>query len=164
MIKEILESKIAVFGCGNVLFGDDGFGPRAVEYLNENYTLPEGMYAEDMGTAISDILFDLTLSETRPESIWILDAVDMEGWDPGEVFELQVEDIPGEKSGDFSLHQFPAVNLLRELRDEAGINIRILAVQVSLIPEYVEPGLSKEVRDALPRASRFILDACDSSL
>jgi len=160
VIKEILESRIAVFGCGNTLFGDDGFGPRAVEYLNENYTLPEGMYAEDMGTAVSDILFDLTLSETRPESIWILDAVDMEGRNPGEVFELRVEDIPGKKSGDFSLHQFPAVNLLQELRDGGGINIRILAIQVAHIPEQVQPGLSQEVQNTLPKACRFILDAC----
>jgi len=155
VIKEILQSKTVVFGCGNVLFGDDGFGPKAVEYLCANYKLPSGMYAEDMGTAVSDILFDLALSENSPETIWILDAVDMYERGPGEVFELEVEAIPGKKSGDFSLHQFPAVNLLQELRDK--IEVRILAVQVACIPQEVQPGLTPQVQDALPKACNYIL-------
>ena len=30
-----------IFGCGNLIMGDDGFGPAVIEELKENYQLPE---------------------------------------------------------------------------------------------------------------------------
>jgi len=95
-----------VLGCGNWLFGDDGFGPAAIEYLIEHYEIPNDVYAMDVGTGVRKLLFTLSLSPDRPEQIIIVDAVD-KGRAPGEVFELQLEDLPLEKAEDFSLHLVP---------------------------------------------------------
>ncbi len=154
MLGEIYEKSILIFGCGNVLFGDDGFGPSVIDHLQKHYVLPSQVFLMDVGTGIRDILFDLALSPKRPQKLVIIDAVDSPCRKPGEVFELRVEEIPTNKSADFSLHQFPTVNLLKELRDHTGIDIRILVAQVDSIPAEVRCGLSEPLRSA-------VVEACD---
>lgn len=156
MIREMFEKEILVFGCGNILMGDDGFGPAVIDHLNDNYDLPGHVMAEDIGTSIGDFLFDLILSPEKPGRIYIVDAVSQPGRAPGELFELELSGIPDNKVGDFCMHQFPSVNLLMELR-EAGIEIIVLAIQIKAFPDTVQPGLSPEVRDAVPKACNRLL-------
>jgi coenzyme F420 hydrogenase subunit delta len=49
------------------------------------------------------------------------------------------------------------VNLLMELRNDAGIQVQILAVQAAHIPDRVEPGLSPPVQAAVPRACDWLM-------
>ena len=35
VIPDIPDKNVLVFGCGNILLGDDGFGPRVIEELLE---------------------------------------------------------------------------------------------------------------------------------
>lgn len=157
MPSDALGKSVLIFGCGNVLFGDDGFGPAVVKYLQENYELPAHVLVQDVGTGVRELLFDLALSETRPRMLIIVDAVDSPGRTPGEVFEISVTGIPAKKTADFSLHQFPTVNILKELQEETDISIHILVAQVARLPEEVQPGLSEAVTRALPEACRRIL-------
>lgn len=150
---------ILIFGCGNPLLGDDGFGPEVIGHLNRTGRLPEQAAAIDVGTSIGDILFDFLLSPRKPRHLFIVDAVCQPERRPGELFEVAIEDVPGNKSGDFSLHQFPSVNLLRELRDSGAMQVRILVAQVGIVPEVVDPGLSQDVREAIPRACEWLLEA-----
>ncbi|MCK8601292.1 hydrogenase maturation protease [Desulfoferrobacter suflitae] len=156
MIKEILHSPIVVFGCGNPLFGDDGFGPKVIEALQKNYPLPPSVLAADVGTGIGSYLFDLALIEPKPSCIFIVDAVSQPGREPGALFELSIEDMPLPKKTDFSLHQFPSVNLLLELQNLGGVKIRILAVQVKEIPEKVQPGLSPAVEKQIEACCEWL--------
>lgn len=146
-----------VCGCGNILFGDDGFGPAVAKYLQENYTLPEDVLVLDVGTSIREILFDLALSDQKPQQIIIIDAVDHPDRKPGEVFEIPVEAIPPKKTADFSLHQFPTVNLLQELKERTLVEIHIIVAQVLELPEEVSPGLSPAVAAAVKDAAAQIL-------
>ncbi len=145
-----------ILGVGNLLFGDDGFGPSAVEYMLKNCEIPEDVHAMDVGTGSGDILFNVALSQTKPEKIIILDAVDMKK-KPGEVFELSVDDLPANKLSDFSMHFFPSANLLKELRDQMGINIIIVACQAERMADSVSLGLSDSVKQALPKAAELVL-------
>jgi coenzyme F420 hydrogenase subunit delta len=154
--REILDKSVVVFGCGNILFGDDGFGPAVAQYLLEHYVLPGDALVLDVGTSIREILFDLALSENKPGKIIIVDAVDYPDRGPGEVFEIPVEGIPANKTADFSLHQFPTVNLLQELKDQGRLDITVLVAQVAELPPEVRPGLSPAARDAVVRASQAI--------
>lgn len=158
MIEELFSKPILIFGCGNLLFGDDGFGPEVIEHLHRHHPIPASAGAFDVGTSISDILFDFLLSPRRPSHIFIVDAVSAPSRLPGELFEMEIQDLPAAKSVDFSLHQFPSVNLLQELRDSGGIRVTVLAVQAARIPDAVEPGLSPEVREAIPGACEWLLD------
>jgi coenzyme F420 hydrogenase subunit delta len=156
----VLQKSTLIFGCGNTLLGDDGFGPAVVERLQAAYKdrLPPEAEALDVGTSIREILFDLILSPERPQRLIILDAVDQEGRSPGEVFEIGVDDLPAVKVHDFSLHQFPTVNMLKELKEHTRMEVRILVVQVKEIPEEVRPGLSPPVARAVDRACLSVLE------
>jgi coenzyme F420 hydrogenase subunit delta len=157
MLSATLEKSILIFGCGNILFGDDGFGPAVVQYFKENYPVPDHVLVQDVGTGIREILFDLALSEKKPQKLIIVDAVDYPEHPPGEVFEISVDGIPAKKTSDFSLHQFPTVNILQELQEETDITIHIMVAQVAHLPEQVQPGLSEAVARALPEACRRLL-------
>lgn len=157
MVRELFEKSTLVFGCGNILFGDDGFGPAVVKYLQENYPLPADVLVLDVGTSIRDLLFDLVLSEKKPQKIIIIDAVDQPDRKPGEIFEIPVEAISPKKTADFSLHQFPTVNMLQELKEHTQVEIHIVVAQVQEIPGEVRPGLSPVVARAIKDAAAQIL-------
>lgn len=156
-MQELFTKPVLIFGCGNTLIGDDGFGPAVIDYLLANFELPSHVAAVDVGTSIREILFDLALMPERPKYIYIVDSVFDSPHGPGEIFELDVAQIPSIKVNDFSLHQFPSVNLLRELQDGAGVTVRVLAVQVGKVPEEIEPGLSGPVEAAVPKACEWLL-------
>jgi coenzyme F420 hydrogenase subunit delta len=149
LLPDYCTKQTLILGCGNRLFGDDGFGPAVIDHLLSHYTLPEDVYVADVGTGVRKLLFTLCLSAERPRRIIIIDAVD-KGRTPGELFEIPVQEIPKEKSDDFSLHQVPSSNMVRELM-EAGVDVRVIACQVGRIPATVEPGLTEAVARAVPQ-------------
>ena len=102
------------------------------------------------GTSIRNILFDIVLAEEKPDKIIIIDAIDA-GRKPGEIFEIEIEDIPENKIDDFSMHQLPTSNLLKELKENCKVNIKIYSCQVEHIPESVDTGLSKTLLNAVPK-------------
>lgn len=149
--------EILIAGCGNRLFGDDGFGPEIVEYLLDNYSIPDNVCLLDVGTGIRKILFTISLSEHRPKVIVIIDAVD-KGREPGEIFEISLDEVPHEKVDDFSMHQVPSSNLLKELQDLCGVKVRVLVCQIKSIPESMQAGLSESLQKAVPLLARRIAD------
>lgn len=156
---DYLKAEVLILGCGNVLFGDDGFGPEVVRYLNENYSLPEGCIAIDAGLSVRGILFDILLSDKKPKGIIVVDAVDV-GRNPGEVFEIDLTEIPQVKIDDFSMHQAPTSNLLKEIRDYGNVDVRVIAIQVEEIPDEVKPGLSEKLKGKFPEVCEEILRMC----
>lgn len=150
---EMTKKTTVIFGCGNIIMGDDGYGPAVVDELNSRYSLPATVEAVDAGTCVREYLFDYLLAEEgRPERIIILDAVDFPDRAPGEVFYILPAQIPAKKIHDFSLHQFPTVNLLQELEQHTGIEVLILAGQVGFIPKEIAPGLSPAMCGAVAEA------------
>lgn len=147
---------VAVFGCGNVLLGDDGFGPAVIEQLLQS-ELPASVLALDVGTSIREHLLDyLMLPSLRPQVLIVVDAGNIEGGQPGQVRQCGPAELPAAKIHDFSLHQFPTVNLLAELQAETGIEVVLLLAQTAALPEQVAPGLSPLMRAAVLEASARI--------
>lgn len=157
MIQDILEKPILILGCGNTLFGDDGFGPGVIEHLEANFSLPETVWAQDMGTGIRDFLFDLVLSPTKPKRIFILDTICRPDRQAGELFEIDLAQFPEQKRSGGHFHQFPSIKQLQELESLTGVDIRILVVQAKEVPDSVRPGLSTEVKEAIPRACNWLI-------
>ncbi len=137
------------------MFGDDGFGPHVAEELQRNYNIPENVGVINAGSSVRNILFDITLSEKKPEKIIIVDAIDA-GKTPGEIFELPIDEIPEKKIDDFSMHQLPTSNLLKELKDFCKVDVIIIACQVENIPEEVTASISKKITDAIPEVCKRI--------
>ena len=154
-IPSYCNCKILILGCGNILFGDDGFGPHVAEELQKNYNLPENVGVINAGSSVRNILFDIALSEKKPDKIIIVDAIDAEKI-PGEIFELTIDEIPENKIDDFSMHQIPTSNLLKELQELCKVDIIIIACQVESILEEVTDSISKKITDAIPEVCKRI--------
>ncbi len=160
-MRSYWESEILVLGCGNILLGDDGFGPAVADRLLENHDLPATVTVINAGTSVRTILFNVMLGEDRPHTIIIIDAVDA-GEEPGAIFQLDVDDIPEKKIDDFSMHQLPTSNLLRELQDVCRVNVVILVSQVDEIPEEVAPGLSPILQSNVAPMCERVLELLNS--
>ena len=156
-LPEFCRASTLVLGCGNILFGDDGFGCAVVEHVNKHYRVPDDVCLLDAGTGVRKLLFTLTLSPIRPERILIVDAFDA-GRAPGEFFEINPAEIPAIKLDDFSMHQIPTSNLLRELQESCGLEVRVLACQTGPLPEEIAPGLSPAVEAAVPQAAAWLVE------
>jgi len=157
MLKRIYEKPRLVFGCGNPLFGDDGFGAEVIRLLETEYHLPNDVACLDVGTAVRDILFDMLLSGKYPRQIIIVDAMAFKEAAPGEICEIGLDDIQPAKIVDYSLHQFPTTNMLKELRQHTDIDVRILVVNPAVILPEVHPGLSEPVQAAVrPMCERIL--------
>lgn len=155
MGPEWYDKSVLILGCGNILIGDDGFGPAVAQRLRGSFTIPADVCVFDAGTSVRQILFDTVLSEKKPSKIVIVDAMDC-GREPGELFLLDTDSLPKIKLDDFSMHQIPTSNLLRELRDHCGIEVIVIACQVANTCDSVNPGLSTPVEAAVKPAAELI--------
>ncbi len=150
---------VVIFGCGNIYLGDDGFGPAVIDALNASNKLPQKVEAIDAGTSIRDQLFDYILAEElRPKHIIIVDSIDNNDREPGELFTIDPDSIPAKKIHDFSLHQFPTVNMLQELQQFTDVKVSVVVCQISAPAEEVSEGLSKDIEQAVPAACKLIMD------
>ena len=89
----MLFREIVIAGCGNPLFGDDGFGPAVVEEL-QKLQLPDNVKVIDAGLGAPHFLFTLMEDAEVPvKKLIIIDIADF-GANPGDVTKLRPEDLP----------------------------------------------------------------------
>ena len=148
-----VEGKVLILGCGNVLLGDDGFGP-AVAARCRRFKLGDSIVALDVGTQLSPLTMDLLYGDEKPIGLIILDAADG-GRRPGDVFRVSLDDLGRRKTDTFGLHDFPSVSVFKELEMSKGTRTEIIACQPALGMDIVGIGLSKEVREAIPKAAKM---------
>lgn len=137
---------IRILGLGNVLMGDDGLGPYAIEVLKAGYEFPEHVSVIDVGTPG----LDLTPFLSGADEIILVDTVKSDGA-PGELRLYRREQIlryapmprlsphdPGIKEALISL----------DLAGQAPKEVFIVGV----IPGSAKmgPGLTDPVRRAVP--------------
>ncbi len=68
---------------------------------------------------------------------------------------------PQKKISDFSLHQFPTINLLKELKQNTSVEVKVFVVQTEFVPDKVLPGLSNSVSKAIPKMCEIIIKECE---
>lgn len=158
--SRMFTSRVVVFGCGNTLIGDDAAGPRVIQILEKDPDMPKDVALLDVGTSIRSMLFDLINIDPKPQRIIIIDATTAHGRKPGEVFEIDVDQMDPKKTNDFSLHMFPTVNLLKELTVNTDIEVKIVVMQTGYIPEHFDDHMSPEAEAALPRIAARVKELC----
>lgn len=152
-------SAVVVFGCGNTLLGDDGFGPTVIDRLRSR-DLTAGLRLVDAGTGLRDHLLDwLLLPGLRPRLVLLVDAVHEPGRRPGALVERSPRELPAGKRVDLCLHQFPEVNLLDELENECGVAVLLVTVQTEAPQARLGCGLSPAVAAAVDPACARVLAA-----
>jgi coenzyme F420 hydrogenase subunit delta len=152
----MFNSRIVIFGCGNILYGDDGLGPKVIEVLQSDDSLGDDIACIDAGTTIRPLLFDLILSDKQPERVIVVDITTDEDIEPGEVKEIDVDQVDPKKIGDFSMHQFPTTNLLKELKESTDIKLNIIVARPGMVPEKMSEGMSPVMSRAVDEVVRRI--------
>jgi coenzyme F420 hydrogenase subunit delta len=147
---------LVVLGCGNVLRGDDGFGPAVAERLLAAGRIPPWAAVVNAGSSVRDLLFDMLVGEHRPRTLVLVDILEA-GRRPGEVFALGLDELPVARIGDFSPHQAPTSTLLRQLRDARGVKVLVVACQAT-VGDEVGIGLTPGVDRAADQAAQFIAE------
>ncbi|ACX72558.1 coenzyme F420-reducing hydrogenase delta subunit [Methanocaldococcus vulcanius M7] len=154
MKSEKNKREILVVGCGNLLFGDDGFGCEVISRL-EKLSLPENVEVIDAGA--SGAYYLMTLVDEDIKKVIVVDAIDF-GLKPGTVKKIPIEELPNIKKYTFDAHNVPLAPFLKDLHDN-GIEVVVIGCQgKNFTMPYIKPGLSKEVEKSVDKAIAMILE------
>ncbi|MCE5339342.1 MULTISPECIES: coenzyme F420-reducing hydrogenase, FrhD protein [unclassified Methanoculleus] len=150
----MLFREIVIAGCGNPLYGDDGFGPAVVEEL-QKLQLPDNVKVIDAGLGAPHFLFTLMEDAEVPvKKLIIIDIADF-GANPGDVTKLRPEDLPPGAYRD--AHSWDLSEPLQRLKDI--IDITIIGCQPKRVASHeFELGLTEEVEGAIPKTVRIVLE------
>jgi hydrogenase maturation protease len=155
--------KTTVLGIGNILWADEGFGPRVVARLEERNAVSAGtVVGADLVDGGTQGLYLLPLIQDTARLV-VFDAVDF-AKKPGEIVVLRDEEIPayfGQRP--LSLHQtaFTDVLAAASLTNAMPEAVTLIGVQYGNIDEW-GGGLSPAVAAAIDRAIEIGLNELES--
>lgn len=143
---------ILIFGAGNLILSDEGFGVHFVNYMAEHYLLPENVELYDGGT----LGIMVTHKFEEADKVFLVDIVDAAG-KPGEIHRYVKEDIMLNKIPvKMSPHQIgiQEMLLISEMRGACPDDLTFFGI----IPESLEPGneLSPALQDGLARIASMV--------
>lgn len=134
-----------IVGCGNTLYGDDGFGPEVVNYIKEHDITFEGdTYVIDGATSAPHYIF--TLPQDKWKNIIIIDIASLNE-EPGTIKVLDLDQV-SEEDRYMDVHGLSATYPLHDLKDK--INIKLVVIQPENVPLEMEMGLSDVLESKIP--------------
>lgn len=145
--------EVLVLGIGNMLWADEGFGPRAVEELAGRHAFPPGVQLVDGGTQ-GLYLMPMVQAARR---LLVLDAVDF-GLAPGTLVILKGDEIPKMMSAKrLSLHQTTFMDVLAavELLGDGPSEMVVVGVQAGQLDDFgggLTPAVAAGMEAALAAA------------
>jgi hydrogenase maturation protease len=147
------EERISIIGLGNVLMGDDAFGPYVIEVLEAGYDFPENVSLRDLGTPS----LDLVTYFKDIDILIVVDTINAIGR-PGEVRTYRREQILNRGLQPRTNAHEPGLKEALLVSEFEGRGPRD-AFLIGVIPEVVGTGaaMSHVVRNAVPEAVREIL-------
>jgi len=152
----MLYSEIVIVGCGNPLFGDDGFGPAVIEEM-EKLTLPDNVTIMDGGAGAPHFIFNFLNAEVTKKLI-VVDIADFNA-KPGSISKMSGKEL---KPGAYvDPHSWDGIDQLCRVRDRIDTTV-ILCQPTKIINKgdaEVDMELSEEVRNAIPKAIQVILES-----
>lgn len=145
--------RILIFGAGNLIFADEGFGVHLIRHLQERYTFPENVELYDGGTIgiMAAHKFD------DADCVLMVDVVAVEG-KPGTILRYDKEDILLKRlPTKLSPHQIGVQEMLTlaELRDCCPVRVTLFGI----IPECYDTSieLSAPLTAKLPVVAELIV-------
>lgn len=143
-----------VFGAGNLLLSDEGFGVHFVKYLQDHYRFGDDVELYDGGTL--GIMVTHLLEEA--DRVYLVDVVEA-GGEPGEIYRYEKEEfLLGTLPVKLSPHQIgiQEVLTLAELRGRIPERVTLFGV----IPASYEAGveLSPLLAGKLPALAELVVE------
>ncbi len=146
---------IQILGCGNILKGDDGFGPAVAQYIEKHYQVQKEVLIVDAGMACGEWIVPLVHDNHRPDKLIIVDVIDL-GLDPGTIKILRPDELEL-LSTSYSSHFFPDEETFKELI-ELGMDISFVSCQLKKIPRNLSMELSSELREIVPKTAKIVAE------
>lgn len=126
---------VGIMGIGNMLLGDEGFGVHCIQYIEDNYNLPENIRVIDGGTA--GILLAPFIEQC--DLLYVIDVVDLDDT-PGSVHCFTDEDVrSGSIQTRMSPHQIGMLEILDicRIREKEPEQVKFITV----VPERLDTGM-----------------------
>jgi len=145
--------KTLIFGAGNLLLSDEGFGVHFIQHLQKHYTFPPDVTLYDGGTLgimVSHMLEDA-------DQVFLVDVIDAKG-EAGDIYRYEKDDFMlGKLPIKMSPHQIgiQEVLALSEIRDRCPEKITLFGI----IPSSYEAGaeLSPLLAGKLPGLAELVV-------
>ncbi|GFO54305.1 membrane protein [Geomonas sp. Red276] len=146
--------QVLIYGAGNLILSDEGFGVHFIRHLEASYEIPENVEIYDGGTL--GIMVHFKFEEA--DKVILVDVVDTAG-QPGDIFRYEREDIMLKKIPvKMSPHQIglQEMLLLSEMRDAPKADLTFFGI----IPETLDPGtvLSAPLQAGLVKVASLVVD------
>lgn len=150
---------IKVLGIGNLLVGDDGFGPRVLEEL-QTREIPENVELIDAGVGGMAILSWIE----EADKIIIIDSVQTGNEPVGTVYRFTDKEMPPSNMFMLSLHDLNLVDTLNigRLVQKMPEEIIIYGIEVVRLTEFTKE-MSPEVEAAVKEVADLIIEEIRNS-
>lgn len=135
-LDQVIHGRVVLVGIGNEQRGDDGAGPRVVRQL-EGLVARNGTSATLVGALDAGVLPETNcgwIASHSPDVVLLVDAVHMEGAEPGDVALLHAgvpDDLPA-----WGTHRPPLALFMQQLGERTGAHVLLIGIQ----PERVDWG------------------------
>jgi len=145
--------KVLIFGAGNLLLSDEGFGVHLVKYLADNYSFDDDVELYDGGT----LGFMASHKLEEAGRVYMVDVVTTPG-EPGELYRFEKDAFIGRTIPiKMSPHQLgiQEMLLLSEIRGRCPDQVTLFGV----VPKSYEAGieLSPELAVRLPQLAELMV-------
>jgi len=145
---------VLIAGIGNILLGDDGFGPQAIARLQSEYEFGGEVELLDLGTPALDFVDYLAGRKV----VVLLDALSC-GGAPGEVLIYDHAQLRKRVSGmRLSAHQ-PCLDETLFAAETAGVNFEQVTL-IGIVADSLDVGteLSPTVSSAMPQVLQLVCE------
>lgn len=150
---------VLILGIGNLLWADEGFGVRALEYLHTHYQFPPNVQLLDGGT--QGIYLVQHVEEA--DVLVVFDAIDY-GLEPGTLKRVEDDAVPrfmGAKK--MSLHQtgFQEVLAMAQLLDRYPRHLLLIGVQPVELDDFggsLRPAVKAQIAPAVRLALDYLAE------
>lgn len=143
-----------IFGAGNLLLSDEGFGVHFIKYLEEQYRFDDDVELYDGGTL--GIMVTHLLEEA--DRVYLIDVIEIAGGKPGHVYRYEKEALLlGRLPIKMSPHQIgiQEVLTLSDLRGRTPEKVSLLGVVPASYASAVE--LSPLLAAKLPELAELVV-------
>ncbi|GFO70516.1 membrane protein [Geomonas limicola] len=150
--------QILIYGAGNLILSDEGFGVHFVRHLEKNYEVPDNVELYDGGTL--GIMVHFKFEEA--DKVILVDVVATQG-EPGDIFRYEREDIMLKKIPvKMSPHQIglQEMLLLSEMRDAPKPDLTFYGI----IAQSLDPGdqLTPPLQAGLEKVAGLVVEELKS--
>lgn len=146
--------QVLIYGAGNLILSDEGFGVHFVRHLEENYVIPENVELYDGGTL--GIMVHFKFEEA--DRVILVDVVQAKG-EPGDIFRYEREDIMLKNIPvKMSPHQIglQEMLLISEMRDAPKPDLTFFGI----VAQSLDPGdeLTPPLKAGLEKVASMVVE------